>query len=519
VTLGHDPVLSEIRKKLHGKEKVDDTDDESTVASDASDKKMKPITQKKKKDNVLEKVQSKSKQKAKATKNKKKVVIDSSDDDNELDKVQLKKNSQKVNVSDTKKQLKKNSQKVNVSDTKKQRSDVVEDNRIVIESTKKLDVIESNVNDINSTSELNNEHTMSPDHASNLQSTQDLPKDSKRASNSSKSTVATHKSKRNTQAKIQATPPLTPNRKTISIRDTWVKGIVENFLNTPPGKVNTTDKVTTRIRNVNTLKYNAKEVSKKLKEKKEAAKGTRAKKCLKKQVNTMTQNYSPIGRNKKNNLKTVVKKGNKTEDKVADEEEYDYEIKPYIGLPHKEMHNNDDNDPNPLPEKILNLRKVKGWKLEVLVQYINTVREWTCIHGVVHDLKDETSAFMKTYGLTFPICGYSVDPSNFTEKQMEKIVSTDDYEPPIEFKIKPKATFPRDDIDYLELSKLIHRKLQKLASFLESPTGQVEIVLTPTRTVEYVDEDQDDDDDNADIYSSIMSRKTTAPTGTQLHSL
>ena len=183
------------------------------------------------------------------------------------------------------------------------------------------------------------------------------------------------------------------------------------------------------------------------------------------------------------------------------------------------MHNNDDDDPNPLPEKILNLRKVKGWKLEVLVQYVNTVREWTCIHGVVHDLKDETIAFMTTYGLTFAICGYSVDPSNFTEKQMKKIVSTDDFEPPKEFKIKPKATLPRDDIDYLELSKLIHRKLQKLATFLESPTGQVEIILTPAKAVEYVEEDKADDDDNADIYSSIMSRKSVAPAGTQSHSL
>jgi hypothetical protein len=164
------------------------------------------------------------------------------------------------------------------------------------------------------------------------------------------------------------------------------------------------------------------------------------------------------------------------------------------------MHNPTDNETNPLPEKILNLRKVKGWKLEVLVQYVNTIREWTCIHGVVHDLKDETSAFMKTYGLTFSICGYMADPSKFSAAKLQGIASTDDYEPPKEYKIKPATTKQRQEVDYGELSKLIHRKLQKYATFLEDVSGKVEIVLTPSKTLEIIEEEND----NADIYSAVM---------------
>ena len=268
------------------------------------------------------------------------------------------------------------------------------------------------------------------------------------------------------------------------------KNVVEQFLNSPEGRL-----PSSRTSRNKTLSYNEKEVKAKLKEKKNATKGKRTKKVVAKQSNTLTQMMSKRNKNKKVKVNNVAKIDNNV--RIMTDKEFNYEIFPFKGLPHHEMHNNTDNNAEePLPEKILNLRKVKGWKLEVLVQYVNTVREWSCIHGVIHDLKDETTAFMKTYGLTFSICGYAVDPSKFSKAKLEKIISTDDYGPPLEYNFKPTATTPRDDVDYVELSKLIHRKLQKFATFLERPTdGQLIINVTPTTVTEYKDDNEDENED------------------------
>ena len=264
-------------------------------------------------------ISKKDKQKAKRTK-KKKNELESSDE--ELDKVQVK-DKQKAKATDINKQR-----------NGLQRNGLREDNPKINESTTKSDKESSMVDEIVSTIELGNEYTKSSEHASivesieevheaehkstqestqeleiekstdELSSTQVKLKNSKRASHSkeiSNGVVTTQKSKPNTKSTTNVSP-VTPTKNTHAVRDTWVKGIVEKFLNTPPVQV------PTRNRNVSTLKYNAKEVSTKLKQKKEATKGTRVKKCLTKQVNTLTQIYSPSGRNKKNNVKTLKKK-------------------------------------------------------------------------------------------------------------------------------------------------------------------------------------------------------------------
>ena len=66
-----------------------------------------------------------------------------------------------------------------------------------------------------------------------------------------------------------------------------------------------------------------------------------------------------------------------------------------------------------------------------------------------------------------------------SNQNLNKIISTDDYDPPLEYNFKPTNTTPRDDVDYVELSKLIHRKLQKFATFLRFSNARFETLERP----------------------------------------
>ena len=74
-----------------------------------------------------------------------------------------------------------------------------------------------------------------------------------------------------------------------------------------------------------------------------------------------------------------------------------------------------------LPQKIINVRKCKGWKLELLIEYNTGERMWTMLHGALmekdNDMIQLTKEFMDDNQLDFMICGYMKDPTLYKGKK------------------------------------------------------------------------------------------------------
>lgn len=96
---------------------------------------------------------------------------------------------------------------------------------------------------------------------------------------------------------------------------------------------------------------------------------------------------------------------------------------------------------------IHNVRKAKGWKMELLVEYNNGERQWAMFHGPLLDLQRPTAKLMKDCGLTLSVCGYKNDPNKMTEKKRREISSYDDFT-------------HHNRTNYTILEHVIHHKLQ-----------------------------------------------------------
>ena len=74
-----------------------------------------------------------------------------------------------------------------------------------------------------------------------------------------------------------------------------------------------------------------------------------------------------------------------------------------------------------LPQKILNVRKCKGWKLELLIEYNTGERMWTMLHGALMEKDDDminlTKEFMEDNQLDYNTCGYIKDPTLYKGKK------------------------------------------------------------------------------------------------------
>lgn len=100
------------------------------------------------------------------------------------------------------------------------------------------------------------------------------------------------------------------------------------------------------------------------------------------------------------------------------------------------------------PEKIVNVRKGKGWKLEVMVQYNTGETQWTFLHGAVAEMPELTTKFMKDNKINYTLCGYNDNPKKYNKNT--KITQYDDYK-----------YEEGDDVKYERVTKVIHNNLRK----------------------------------------------------------
>lgn len=78
-----------------------------------------------------------------------------------------------------------------------------------------------------------------------------------------------------------------------------------------------------------------------------------------------------------------------------------------------------------IPEKIINVRKGKGWKLEVMVEYNTGATNWSFLHGAVQEMPELTALFMKDNRLNYSVCGYKKNINYYLDNK--KCSQYDEY--------------------------------------------------------------------------------------------
>jgi hypothetical protein len=133
--------------------------------------------------------------------------------------------------------------------------------------------------------------------------------------------------------------------------------------------------------------------------------------------NNIVKNNNKQKVNNKITKKDMINKSNK----VSDEE---WDILPCKDVIHRERKAT-TMKMIVCPEKIVNVRKGKGWKLEVMVEYNTGETQWTFLHGAVAEMPELTKTFMEDCMIDYIFCGYNSNPEKY--KKNKKISQYDDY--------------------------------------------------------------------------------------------
>jgi hypothetical protein len=176
---------------------------------------------------------------------------------------------------------------------------------------------------------------------------------------------------------------------------------------------------------------------------KETKAQTQAKKGIKN--NNKKANDNVNGKNISNKNKDTKKNGKSTNnDEDSEDDVWEWDI-PSIKNFHRHERKANTMKMIIFAEKILNARKAKGWRMELLVEYNTGERLWTMIHGALTEMPKLTSKFMSDCSLNHKLCGYFRDPTLYKGKK--KLSQYDDF---------PNSN---DTAKYIKLRNIIIRNL------------------------------------------------------------
>ena len=214
-----------------------------------------------------------------------------------------------------------------------------------------------------------------------------------------------------------------------------------------------------------------------------------------------TKTKKNMDKEKKKTKTTKKDKSSKQKNKVDDEE---WDIEACYDVPHKERKAT-TMKMMIFPEKILNIRKGKGWKLELMIKYNTGELLWTFLHGAVAEVPDLTDLFMKDNELNYTVCGYKMDPKMYPKNK--KISQYDEFD-----------RNPEDIEKYKEQATVIHNNLKKKTYILQqiavdddgddktivsNTKGEKSDNVTPEKLIfEDDDLEEDDEDEPNDIATS-----------------
>ena len=150
--------------------------------------------------------------------------------------------------------------------------------------------------------------------------------------------------------------------------------------------------------------------------------------------NNTDDNEASINGNKKQNVEVDLRSKNNKRDKSIkskkntsqqdSDDEWEWDIKKCNNLIHRERKAT-TMKMIIFAQKILNARKCKGWRMELLVEYNTGERLWVMIHGALKEMPYVSRQFMTDCTLTHQMCGYVKDPTLYKGKK--KLGQYDDY--------------------------------------------------------------------------------------------